>query len=141
MYGLLSNTLDALLALQQSVDYAKGRDYFGLETSSHGVYPPVNLFEKDGGLVLLAELPGVKKEDVNLEVKDNLLRIAGERMVDYGEEVSYHRRERECFTYDRTLKLPFRVDDEKIHAEMNDGLLAIALLQKEEDKPRHVTIK
>jgi len=141
MYGLLSNTLDALLALQQGVDYAKGRDYFGMNTSSQGVYPPVNFFEKEEGLVLIAELPGVKKDGVALEVKDNLLRISGERKVDYGENASYHRRERRDFTFDRTLKLPFRVDDEQIKAEMNDGLLAIALLRKEEDKPRKVAIQ
>ena len=141
MYGLLSNTLDALLALQQGVDFAKEQDYFGMNTTSRGVYPPVNFFEKDGGLVLLAELPGVKKDDVNLEVKDNLLRIQGERKVDYGEGISYHRRERGNFKFDRSLKLPFRVDDEHIKAEMNDGLLAVAVLQKEEDRPHQVAIQ
>ena len=141
MYGLLSDTLDALLALQQSVDYAKGRDYFGMDTTSSGVYPTVNIFENEDGLVLLAELPGVKKEDITLEVKENTLRIAGERKINYPEDVSFHRRERENFRFDRTLKLPFRVDDEKIKAEMNDGLLAIAVVQKAEDKPRKVAIE
>ena len=140
MYGLLSNTLDALLALQQGVDYAKDRDYFGLNTSSKGVFPPVNFFEKDSGLVMLTELPGIKKEDVTLEIKEDLLRITGERKLSYKEDNSFHRRERSNFKFDRTLKLPFKVDDEQIKAEINDGLLAVSLVQKEEDKPHKIAI-
>lgn len=140
MYGLLSSTLDALLALQQDVDYAKDRNYFGLDTSSNGVFPPVNFFEKDSALVMLAELPGIKKEDITLEIKDNLLRIAGERKVKYSENDSFHRRERRNFKFDRTLKLPFKVDNEQIKAEINDGLLALSLMQKEVDKPHQIKI-
>ena len=89
---------------------------------------------------MLAELPGVKKEEITLEIKDNLLRIAGERKLNYNQENSFHRRERRNFKFDRTLKLPFKVDNKQIKAEINDGLLAVSLQQIEEDKPHKIAI-
>ncbi len=137
----LSNTLDTLLALQEAVDVAQNTGYFEGTTTSAGVYPPINMFEKGGDLVLVAELPGNKKEDLQLQVKGNTLRLAGERKLDYGENVSYHRIERNSSTFDRTLKLPINVESEKVKAEYKDGILVISLPRAEADKPRQITIQ
>ncbi len=137
----LSNTLDTLLALQEAVDVAQNTGYFEGTTTSAGVYPPINMFEKGGDLVLVAELPGNKKEDLQLQVKGNTLRLAGERKLDYGENVSYHRIERNSLTFDRTLKLPINVESEKVKAEYKDGILVISLPRAEADKPRQITIQ
>lgn len=140
MMGSLSRTLDALLALQEAVDRAGETDYFGTSTTSRGVYPPINLFEKDEELVMVAELPGVQKEDLTLEIKENLLRVAGERKIDYGEGVSRHRTERRPFKFDRSLRLPFRVEIDKSKAELKNGILVVALPRAEADKPKQISI-
>ncbi len=137
----LSNTLDALLALQEAMDVAQNTGYFEGMTTSTGVFPPVNIFEKGGDLVLVAELPGIKKEDLQLEVKGNTLRLAGERTINYGENISYHRVERNSTKFDRTLKLPINIESDHVKAEYEDGILVISLPRAEADKPRQIAIQ
>jgi HSP20 family protein len=137
----LSNTLDALLALQESLDVAQDTGYFEGMTTSTGVYPPVNIFEKKGDLVIVAELPGIKKESLQLQVKENTVKLAGERTINYGDNISYHRVERNSSKFDRTLKLPINVEADKVKAEYKDGLLVIFLPRAESDKPRQITIQ
>ena len=138
---LLSNTLDTLLALQEALDVTQDTGYFEGATTNRGVYPPVNIFEKGGDLVLVAELPGIKKEDLQLQVKGNTVRIAGEREINYGEKISYHRIERNSSKFDRTLKLPISVEADKVKAEYNEGILVISLPRAEADKPRRIAIQ
>ena len=135
------STLDTLLALQEAMDIAQNRGFSESATTSTGIYPPVNIFEKKGDLVLVAELPGVKKKDLNIEVKGNTLRIAGERTIDYGKDISYHRVERDSTKFDRTLKLPYNIESDKVKAEYKDGLLVISLSRAETDKPKQITIQ
>jgi len=137
----LSSTLDTLLALQDALDVAQDTGYFEGATTNRGVYPPVNIFEKGGDLVLVAELPGIKKEDLQLQVKGNTVRIAGERLINYGENISYHRIERNSSKFDRTLKLPINVEADQIKAEYKEGILVIFLPRAEADKPRRITIQ
>ncbi|MBF0288680.1 MAG: Hsp20/alpha crystallin family protein [SAR324 cluster bacterium] len=135
-----SNTMNTLLALQNAVEHARNADYFGTSTTSKGGYPLINFFEKDGNYVAVAELPGIDKNNIKIEVKDNFLRLAGERSIDYGKDISRHRIEREPYRFDRTVKLPFQVDRDQIKAEYNNGLLAISLPRAEADKPKQITI-
>ena len=138
MFGKLSNGLD--IAIQRAVEQARDTNYFQAGTTGRGVYPFINLFEKDGDLVLATELPGVKKEELTLEVREDVLRLAGTRKIDYGKEVSCHRLERKGFSFDRSLKLPFRIEGEKIQAELKDGLLMVFLPRAESDKPKKIII-
>ncbi len=137
----LSNTLDTLLALQEALDVAQDTGYFEDATTNRGVYPAVNIFEKGGDLVLVAELPGIKKEDLQLQVKGNSVRLAGERVINYGEKISYHRIERNSSKFDRTLKLPINVEADQIKAEYKDGILVVFLPRAESDKPRRIAIQ
>lgn len=137
----LSNTLDALLALQDAMDVAQNTGYFEGTTTSTGIFPPVNIFEKGGDLVLVAELPGIKKEDLQLQVKGNTLRLAGERTINYGENISYHRVERNSTKFDRTLRLPINIEAGHIKAEYKDGILVISLPRAESDKPKQIAIQ
>ncbi len=138
---LLSGTLETLLGLQEAMDRTFDTGFFDSTTTSRGVYPPVNIFENNDDLVLVAELPGVKKEDMNIEVKGNTIRLAGERKIKYGENVSYHRVERNSSKFDRTLRLPYNVEPDKVKAEYKDGLLVISLSRAESDKPKQITIQ
>ncbi len=137
----LSSTLDTLLALQEALDVTQDTGYFEGITANRGVFPPVNIFEKGGDLVLVAELPGIKKEDLQLQVKENTVRIAGERILSYGENISYHRIERNSSKFDRTLKLPINVEADQVKAEYKDGILVIFLSRAEADMPRRITIQ
>ena len=138
---LLPGTLEALLGLQEAMDRSFNTGFFDSATTSRGVNPPVNIFEKDGEMVLIAELPGVKKEDLNIEVKGNTVRLAGERTIKYGENISYHRIERNSSKFDRTLRLPVNVEADRVNAEYKDGLLVLTLPRAEADKPKQITIQ
>ena len=138
---LLPGALEALLGLQEAMDRSFNTGFFDSATTSRGVNPPVNIFEKDGEMVLIAELPGVKKEDLNIEVKGNTVRLAGERTIKYGENISYHRIERNSSKFDRTLRLPVNVEADRVNAEYKDGLLVLTLPRAEADKPKQITIQ
>jgi HSP20 family protein len=69
------------------------------------------------------------------------LRLAGERILNYGENISYHRIERNSSKFDRTLKLPINVASDKVEAKYTDGILMISLPRAEADKPQQITIQ
>ena len=129
-----------LQAVQQAFEGAMRSDWLGTRTGSRGVYPPVNVFRQGDDFVLVAELPGVNKEDLNIEVKGDQVRIRGEKKRDHGEGVSVHRRERGAGRFDRTLSIPAQIDASKVKAELGDGILAVHLPRAESDKARSVTI-
>lgn len=138
MFGKLSNGLD--IAIQKAVEQARGTNFFEAGTTGRGVYPFINLFEKEGDLVLATELPGVKKEELTLEVREDVLRLSGTRRVEYGEGCSCHRLERKGLNFDRSIKLPFRIEGGTIQAELKDGLLMVFLPRAESDKPKKIVI-
>ncbi len=138
---LLPSVFEELLGLQEAMDRTFNTGFFDSSTSSKGVYPAVNIFENDGEMVLVAELPGVKKEDLDIEVKRNTVRLAGERNIEHGKNVSYHRVERNSSKFDRTLRLPINVEADKVKAEYKDGLLVLSLPRAEIDKPKQITIQ
>lgn len=140
MFGRFSNAIDALLAVQQSVEAARRNDYFDRSTTYRGSYPYIDLFQKGDDTVLTVELPGFNKEDINIEIKDNLFRISGERKLDYPEVSSVHRVERRNRKFDRTVKLPVRVDSEKVSAEYTNGVLKVVLPRAESDKPKQIEV-
>jgi HSP20 family protein len=139
MFGRLSSGLDIMI--QKAVEQAMGTDFFEATTTGRGVYPFINLFEREGDLVLAAELPGIKKEELTLEVREDVLRLAGTRKIEYGEDCSRHRLERKGVSFDRSMKLPFRIEGDKIQAEFKNGLLMVTLPRAESDKPKQIAIK
>jgi HSP20 family protein len=138
MEGTTLNALD--IAIQKAVEQARDTNFFEAVTTGRGVYPLINLFETGGDLVLAAELPGIKKEDLTLEVREDVLRIAGARVITHDKDCSCHRLERKGFNFDRSLKLPFRVEGGKINAEFKNGLLWVVLPRAESDKPKQIVI-
>ena len=103
--------------------------------------PVVDIYETEDGLIVLAELPGVRKEDVSVEVKDKVLTVKGERKPD--EQVpgdSYYRRER-CFgTFQRSFTLDNPVDPERISARFKDGVLKISIARPEMEEPKQISV-
>lgn len=139
MFGFTS-AFDTLLALQDAVEAARASDYFGIGTTSRGTYPSINLFQDGDNTVLMAEVPGVKKEDIKIEIKDKLITLSGERKIEYPEKASAHRIERKAYQFNRTMKLPVLVDLDKIKADYQDGILKVVMPRAEADKPKMIDI-
>nr|VFJ43301.1 MAG: HSP20 family protein [Candidatus Kentron sp. DK]VFJ64122.1 MAG: HSP20 family protein [Candidatus Kentron sp. DK] len=135
-----SNPLDTLLSLQQELDSSLFSDWFGLGTSSRGAFPPVNVFRKNEEFVVTTELPGAKKEELQIEVHRNQLRIAGRREASYEDGASIHRAERKSKRFDRTIMMPSELNPDGVRAEYNNGILKIHLAPAEHEKPRTVQV-
>jgi HSP20 family protein len=103
--------------------------------------PPVDIHETDDALILKAELPGFSKNNVNVELKDNSLRLKGQRQDEKEvKEEQYHRRERVYGSFQRTFMLPATVDSEKMTATYKDGVLELRLPKRETAKPKRIAI-
>ena len=103
--------------------------------------PSVDIFENESELVLTAEIPGVKEDDLEIKVEDNTLSISGERKFEKEtKEENYHRIERSYGSFYRSFTLPNFIDHEKIKAEHDNGLLRITMPKKPELKARKVKV-
>ena len=103
--------------------------------------PVVDLFEKDDHFVIKAELPGVKKDDIKIDLKDRVLTLSGERSYDKEvKEENYYRKERIYGKFQRAFTLPADVDADKIQAEYKDGVLSIEVPKPDEQKAKQVTV-
>jgi HSP20 family protein len=140
MAMLLPDPFEALLHVQQALDAFRTSGWLGTGPSSGGAYPPLNVFRKDDDIVVITEVPGVRKENLQIHVKGNTIRIAGSKSVEYGERVGVHRRERRAGTFDRAVTLPVEIDADRVKAECRDGILALYLTRAERDKPKAIAI-
>jgi HSP20 family protein len=129
-----------LLDLQKNLDSLFERDLFPGTTFSRGVYPAVNMFEKDDALVLKAEMSGIDKKDIKIEIKNDKLSLTGERKSYEKEDRTYHRKERAEGTFRRQINLPYKVNAEKVCATLEDGVLTIELAKAEESRPRLISV-
>jgi HSP20 family protein len=136
-----TDPFDALFALQRALEARIASDWLRDATTSRGPFPPINVFQQGEDLLAIVELPGVSKDDLELQAKDNVIRISGKKTVQYKEGVSVHRRERVSGEFDRTLTIPVQIDPDGIKAEYHDGILALFLPRAEKDKPRSIKIK
>ena len=90
--------------------------------------PAIDVVTDDGNLVLTAELPGVKQEDVNITLHEGVLTISGERKTEQEEERGgYYVRERRYGSFSRSLSVPEGVDESKIHARYENGVLEVTV--------------
>jgi HSP20 family protein len=104
--------------------------------------PAVDIYEIDGALVLKAELPDLRREDIDVSVENNTLTIRGERKLDSEiKQENFHRIERPYGSFLRQFSLPPTVDPSKIAAEYKNGLLTVKLPVREEAKPRTINVE
>ena len=116
-------------------------DFYG-EAFGRGWMPAVDIFENDEHeVVLKAELPDMKRENINLTFENGVLTLKGERKFeDEKRRDSYHRIERQYGAFSRSFTLPNTVDAGRISASYRDGVLTIRLPQREEAKPKQITV-
>ena len=112
---------------------------FGGPTAAAG-FPAVNVYAGQDGIVVVAELPGVEKDDLEVQAHRDTLTLRGTRRPAVQREEAYHRRERRSGSFTRTIQLPYRVDPDRIAAQLENGVLRLNLPRPEEDKPRRIAI-
>ena len=111
-------------------------------TSRGSWLPPVDIYETEGReIVLKAEVPGLKREDISLTVENSTLTLKGERRRDDGvADDRYHRVERTHGAFSRSFTLPNTVDGTRVKAEYRDGVLTVTLPLREEARPRQIRV-
>ena len=134
-------------------------DYKNLQTQLHRIFepfarfaageedlvsgtwvPPVDVAETQEKILVRAEVPGMKQEDIQIEFENGLLTIRGERKLDKNEGLTWHRVERVYGAFSRSFTLPRTVDAEKISASYREGILEIDVPKREEAKPKQIRI-
>ena len=112
------------------------------QATSTGVwYPPVDILESKDSYLIRAELPGMKREDFNLETKDATLTLSGERKLEEpANGVEYHRVERVAGRFSRSFFLPQTVKHDGIKATYRDGILEVYVPKADEAKPKQIEI-
>src|SRR6185295_1400283 len=115
---------------------------FGEEGIGAGAWnPSVDIYENKDQIVLEAELPGMKRDDFELSVENNVITLRGERQFEKKEEAdNYHRVERSYGSFTRSFTLPQSVSAEGATAEYRNGVLRVTLPKREETKARRIKI-
>ncbi len=115
--------------------------HVGMSTETEQWAPRVDIRETDDALLVQAELPGIDKKDIHLEVKDGVLTLSGERRYEKEvKEENVHRVERAYGKFSRSFSLPTNVDADKVNANMKDGVLEVRLPKRESAKPKAIAI-
>jgi HSP20 family protein len=139
MITSFTEPFDVLLSLQRALDAQTGSGWLQDQTASQGPFPPINVFQQGDDILAIIELPGIEKSDLQIQAKENTIRISGKKVANYPDG-SVHRRERIFGDFDRTLSLPIQLDLDRIKAEYRDGVLALLLPRAESEKPRTIKI-
>jgi HSP20 family protein len=137
---MFPDSFNALLSLQEALDAFRRSSWLQAGPSGDGSYPPLNMFRKGDDFVLVAEVPGISKADLSLQVKGNTIRLSGSKKVAFPDQASLHRRERLAGRFDRSMTLPVEIDPDRVKAECRDGILVLFLPRAEQDKPRSISI-
>jgi HSP20 family protein len=120
--------------------FGRSRD-FDEEVGLYDWSPPVDIYETADGIVLKVELPGVNKDDVSVEVKDNVLTLKGERLLDPQiKDEHYYRKERSFGKFNRSFSLQEPIKPDLIKASFKDGVLKIEIPRPEGKKPKQITV-
>jgi HSP20 family protein len=109
---------------------------------SAGVFPLTNVTEDSNNYYVRAELPGIKSDELDIQVTSDGISLAGERKIpEEGNGVKYHRREREAGKFSRSISLPGDIDVSKVDARLENGILTVVIPKAEIAKPRQITVK
>ena len=104
--------------------------------------PRLDIYEEKDELVVKAELPGVRKQDLDISLEGDILTLKAEKKSEeVAEDATHYIRERHSGQYSRSVSLPFYVDADKVSATFKNGLLAIRLPKAEEAKSRHIEVR
>jgi HSP20 family protein len=103
-------------------------------------FPAVNVYAGQDGIAVVAELPGIEKEDLEVQAHQDTLTLRGVRRPAAEEPDAYHRRERRSGSFTRSIQLPYRIDPDRIEAHLENGVLRLSLPRPHQDKPRRIAV-
>ena len=104
--------------------------------------PPIDIYDDKDAIVVKAEVPGIKHEDLKLSVDDNVLTVSGERKLERADkQEGYHRIERAYGSFSRSFTLPSTVDSEHVEADLTDGVLSVRVPKKTAPEPKRIEVK
>jgi HSP20 family protein len=114
----------------------------GTPANSQLSFPAINIWTGEDEMLVSAELPGIKADDIDLNITADSLVLSGERKPEtLGGDARYHRQERNFGKFNRSIQLPFMVDPGKAKAVFKNGILEISLVRAEADKPKKIAVK
>ena len=133
-WATLRDEMNSLFELPSMGNLARQTQLFS------GWSPALDLYQNNDNVVAVVEVPGMRKEDIDISLHDGMLTIAGERQTSSGEGENSERTERYSGKFRRSITLPTRVDAGKVSATYKDGILTITLPKAEEAKPKKVEV-
>lgn len=117
-------------------------DFFPSRYRPAREYPALNIWADENSVLVTAELPGIKGENLDINVLGENLTISGDRPNDeVPQDAQFHRRERSFGKFSRSIQLPYMVDAKKVNATFKDGVLSVMLPRAESDKPKRIAVK
>ena len=139
--ALLFDPIDSLLRLQRDIDRFYGKPLVDFGVSGPSVFPQINVFSReDGSFMVRAEVPGIRPEDVRVDIEPGRLTIAGERKAESPEQGGVHRRERGHGAFSRTLQLPTELAVTEATATVRNGVLTVQIPKHEKARPRQIVV-
>lgn len=113
------------------------------EELKEGIWQPsVDIYEDEESVVIKAEVPDIDQNDIEVRIEDNTLTLKGERKLDQSiRKENYHRVERYYGPFQRSFSLPPTIDQEKVKATCERGVLTLILPKREEKKPKQITVE
>ncbi|MDQ3546128.1 MAG: Hsp20/alpha crystallin family protein [Verrucomicrobiota bacterium] len=130
----LRDEMNSLFELPSLGNFARETQLFS------GWTPALDLYQNNDNVVAVVELPGMRKEDIDISLHDGMLTIAGERQGPSRDNEKAERTERFTGKFRRSVSLPTRVDAGKVSATYKDGILTVTLPKAEEAKPKKVEV-
>ncbi len=139
------NPFESLFSLRDEIDRVFDSPVSALTEGTRpfvsGWLPAVDVYQDKDDLTIMAELPGMKKEDIGISIQDGVLTLSGERKSEQKQEgAEVCRCERFVGRFQRTFELPTTVDAEKVKATYKDGILTVVLPKAEEAKPKQIEV-
>lgn len=113
----------------------------GLRSVPRGTFPPINIYNKDDVVILVAEVPGLNADDIDLTVLGDSVTLKCERKSETDENIRYHRKERAAGDFSRTVTLPDLVDPESVKATYQNGVLRVEMNKAQEAKAKKIQVK
>lgn len=106
-----------------------------------GYGPAIDIYEETDGFYLMADVPGITQENLQIRYENRTLTISGERKTEEKQGARFHRNESFTGRFQRSFTLPLDIDVEKIEAELKNGVLTVFLPKHEASKPRQISVK
>jgi HSP20 family protein len=151
-FNTLSKSGTGIVAVAGPVDKPQGRPQFSLRgpvlvglrtfrTALSAWSPALDLYQNADNIVAVVELPGMRREEIEISLHDGMLTISGERKREASNDAKAERTERYIGKFRRSITLPTRVDANKVSASYRDGILTVTLPKAEEAKPKQIQVK